>query len=365
MSWSFPIARLFGINVYVHATFFLLLAFVVFQQYRATQDWDVVLFETLFVVLIFTIIVLHELGHALMARRFGVQTRDITLLPIGGVARLERIPENPYQEFAIAVAGPAVNVVLAILCFFVVVARGNLSEVFREGLFTPDLIGRLLFVNVGLVVFNMIPAFPMDGGRVLRSVLAMGMPHVQATRIAATIGKFMAMLFGLAGLFVPGAFMLLLIALFIWVGAASEAQAVETRSNLSGASVRHAMISEFRSVQPGDSLETIAGHVLAGFQQDFPVAEDGQVVGIITRGDLLKAMAQVGRQGLVADVMQRNFVTARPDEPLTDALQKLQECDCHSMPVLDDGQLVGMVTSENIGEFLMLRSAARQARQAD
>jgi predicted transcriptional regulator len=190
----------------------------------------------------------------------------------------------------------------------------------------------------------------------------MGMDHLRATQIAATVGKLMAMGFALVGLLVPG-FIMLLIALFVWVGASAEAQAVEMKSALSGVRVKHAMISDYRSVEPHDSLEAVAGHVLAGFQQDFPVTENGQVVGVITRSDMLKALAHMGRQGNVADVMRREFVTTTPEESLNDVMQKLQECECHSMPVLEDGQLVGMITTENIGEYLMIRSAVRQAHE--
>jgi Zn-dependent protease len=359
MSWSFRIGRLFGIDVYIHATFFLLLAWIVIAQYLSTRSAGVAVYEMLFVTLVFGIVVLHELGHALAARRFGVQTRDITLLPIGGVARLERIPENPYQEFVIAIAGPAVNVVLAILCLGWILARGSLQSEIPANLLHADLAGRLLSINVALVVFNMIPAFPMDGGRVLRAVLAMGMDYVRATTIAASVGQVFALLLGFGGL-VTGNPFLLFIALFVWIGAAQEASVVAARASLAGIPVRYAMISDFRVVSPTDSLEAIAHHVIAGFQQDFPVVEDGRVVGMMTRSDLIKALADAGRQGNVADVMQRAFVAVHPDEALTEAFQKLQTCECHSMPVLKDGQLVGLLTAENVGEFLMIRNAVRQ-----
>lgn len=365
MSWSLRIGRIFGIDVYVHVTFFVLLAWIVLHYYSATHDIAVALREMLFVVIVFTIIVMHEYGHALAARAFGVETKDITLLPIGGVARLERIPENPYQEFVIAVAGPAVNVVLAMFVLAWLVASGQLASALSGELL--DLMHgsfavRLFKINVWLVVFNMIPAFPMDGGRVLRSVLAMGLTYVRATQIAAVIGQALALALGLYGLSV-GAPLAVLVAFFVFMGAAQEAAAVMTRSSLAGVQVRQAMISDFRTVTPHDSLDAVAGHVLAGFQQDFPVMEDGQVVGVIARGDLVKALRDVGREGRVSDVMQREFVTVDPEEPLETALQKLQTCDCHSMPVLDDGRLVGLITAENVGEFLMLRSAVRERRE--
>jgi Zn-dependent protease/predicted transcriptional regulator len=376
MSWSFRIGRFFGIDVFVHATFFLLLAWFVGTAYFRTSSVAVALDQLLFIVLVFTIVVLHEYGHALTARAFGVPTRDITLLPIGGVARLERMPENPWQEFLIAIAGPAVNVVLAVLCgiwYGVEIALGAASppgraaengDVLAMFVGTPMSV-RLFGINVALVMFNLIPAFPMDGGRVLRALLAMNLDYVRATRIAATIGQFIAVLFGLAGLFGPHP-MLLLIALFVWIGAAQEAQAVAQRSALAGVAVRDAMISKFMAVNPYDSLEVVAQHVLAGFQHDFPVLHGDRVVGIITRNDLVAALSRLGGGGHVSEVMQRDFRVAHPHESLPEIVTRLQECSCHSLPVLEGEKLVGMITTENIGEFMMIRSATerREDRQS-
>ena len=359
MGWSFRIGRIFGIDLYVHATFFLLPAWVMLTEYARTQSVAATLVELLFVLLVFAIIVLHECGHALAARQFGIPTRDITLLPIGGVARLERMPDNPFHEFLVAIAGPAVNVALAALLFAWLIAAGRIgSQLVLDPMHGP-LDQRLLAVNVWLVAFNMIPAFPMDGGRVLRSLLAMAIGPLYATRIAATVGQTLAALLGLAGL-VGGQPFLILIALFVWVGASQEASASEIRFLLRGVRVRQAMISDFRSVGPYDSLDTVAQHVLAGFQQDFPVVEHDHVVGVITRSDLLKALADAGRQGQVADVMQREFVAVHPDDALTEAFAKLQSCECRSMPVVQNGQLVGLLTSENVGEYLMIDNAVRK-----
>ena len=201
MKWSWKIARLWGIDVYVHATFLLILAWVAYSYWVQFERLNAVVGGILFILALFACVVLHEYGHALMARRFGVKTRDITLYPIGGVARLERIPEKPIEELWVALAGPAVNVVIAILLGAYLVGTGafQLSGLFSmtSGSFLP----RLLAVNVMLVAFNLIPAFPMDGGRVLRALLAMRMDHLQATQIAATVGQGMAFVFGFVGLF--------------------------------------------------------------------------------------------------------------------------------------------------------------------
>jgi Zn-dependent protease/predicted transcriptional regulator len=362
MSWSIRLGRLLGIDVYVHLTFLILLAFILFARYRVSGSAAVAIQETAFVVAIFGIVVLHEYGHALMARRFGVQTKDITLLPIGGVARLERIPENPVQEFLIAIAGPAVNVAIAALCY--VLAAGRVFPEEQMNLLEGPLLPRLFMVNVSLVLFNMIPAFPMDGGRVLRSLLAMNMNYVRATQIAAWVGQMFALLMGFAGLF--GWFgmgpLLILIAFFVWMGAAQEAAQVAQRSTLGDLRVGHAMMTNFQALHPEETLETVGRHILAGFQQDFPVLVDSKVVGIITRRDLLKAMAQTGRHASVGEVMQKDFATAQPEELLTDVIPRLQACECHAMPVIVGDKLVGLISAENVGELIMLRNADQASR---
>ena len=363
MGWSIRLGRILGIDIYVHVTFFLLLAYIVFSSYLRSRDWSVALEELLFITIVFTIVVMHEYGHALAARMYGVKTHDITLLPIGGVARLERIPENPLQEFVIAIAGPAVNVMLALIFLGLVIVRGEFTETFdADPLGKGSLALRLMWVNVWLVVFNLIPAFPMDGGRVLRAVLAMMTDRVTATQIAASVGQMVALGLGFLGLF--GNPMLVFIALFVWIGAAQEAADVAQRSTLTGVPVRTAMISEFHTVAPLDTLADVARKVLASFQQDFPVVDNGRVVGLITQRNLLEALSSEGRDGTVDKAMQAEFATAAPHELLNDVLPRLQAAQTRSLPVLEDGRLVGLLTTENVGELLMIRSALAQAARA-
>ncbi len=361
MKWSWRIGRIFGVDLYMHATFLLLLAWVAYVHYRANGSVAEAVQGLLFVILLFTIVVLHELGHVLTARRFGVGTRDITLLPIGGVARLERMPTEPYQELLVALAGPAVNVVLAVVCFFALIAaNGPAAFVFKDAndlwsTATPLLL-KLFFVNVSLAVFNMVPAFPMDGGRVLRAFLAMNMNYVRATQIAATIGQFLALMLGFLGLMI-GHPLLAFIALFVWMGAAQEASMVQMQSALGGIPVQQVMITSYDTLSPTDPLERAIDRIMAGFQQDFPVVEGDRVVGVLTRAALLKALAQQGRGGLVQDVMQREFPSAAPGEMLEGVLGRMRDCECQSMPVTDRGRLVGLMCSDNVGEFLMIQAA--------
>jgi Zn-dependent protease len=364
MQWSLRIGRVAGIDLYIHLTFFLVPAVLGYLAYqRSRGDWAFVFQEVAFVLVIFAIVVLHELGHALAARRYGIATRDITLLPIGGIARLERMPDDPKQELVVALAGPAVNVALALACFVALWIQGQVAVVYdlQMPLTGGVFLANLLAVNVVLVLFNMLPAFPMDGGRVLRALLALRLDYVQATRIAAAVGQGMAVLFGLAGLFLFNNLLLVVIALFVWIGADQEAGLVRMRHALAGIPVQAAMITQFRTLAPADPLSRATAHLLDGFQQDFPVVADGRVVGLLTRGDLLAAL-QRGAAGTVGEVMETKFETADPRELLDDVFARLQACACHSLPVLRDGELVGLVTMDNVGEFVMVQAALRGRR---
>ncbi|RUL87473.1 site-2 protease family protein [Tautonia sociabilis] len=371
MSWSIKLGRLAGIPLFVHWTFLILLAFFGFRAYSLSgQNLAAALGAILMIVAVFGCVVLHELGHALMARRFGVPTADITLLPIGGVARLQRIPEKPVQELLVALAGPAVNVVIAsVLLGGLVLGGANLAELQMGDLLMSrpgNPFFTLALINIFLVVFNLIPAFPMDGGRVLRALLALAMPYEQATRAAASVGQVMAILFAFVGLFVPGAFMLLLIAMFVWIGAEAEASQVEERMNLQGTRVRDAMLTEYHTLDPQDTLGRAAELLLAGSQQDFPVVEKAdrdRPIGLLTRARLMEGLSKAGREGRVADFMQPTLGTIAMDAPLVRALSRLREGEGPCLQVVDKlGRPSGLLTLENIGEFVMVRTALEGAR---
>lgn len=355
MKWSWKIGRFAGIDVYIHTTFFLLLAFFGFNYWVQTRTLAGTLEGVGFLLLLFLSVVLHEYGHALTARRFGIRTRDITLLPIGGVARLERMPDKPIQELWVALAGPAVNVVIAIALFAYLVVSGTLAAIPGLPLTGGPFLERLMVVNLFLVGFNLLPAFPMDGGRVLRALLALRLEYVRATQIAAGIGQGMAFLFGIIGLF--GNPFLIFIALFVWIGAQQEASMVQIKSGLSGIPVQRAMMTEFKTLAASDRLSRAVEYLLATPQQDFPVVEDGRIVGILTRTDLMKALSRHDEALRVDAVMRRDFETVHPGDMLEAALGRLQACDCHIFPVAQEGTLVGLLNSENVGEFLMLQAA--------
>jgi Zn-dependent protease/CBS domain-containing protein len=361
MKWSWRIGRVNGVDIYIHATFLLLLAYAAIVFWNQDQSLSATLIGLVFVMAVFGCVLLHELGHALAAQRFGIVTRDITLLPIGGLARLERMPDKPLQELWVAIAGPLVNVVIALgLAIGLTITRrwAPLTEMTIPG---GSFVHNLLVINVVLVVFNLIPAFPMDGGRVLRAILAMTMDYTVATQIAAMIGQAIALIFVFVGILLPAP-MLVFIALFVWIGAGQEASMIQMKTALSGIPVRRAMLTDFRIVSPEDSLSMVSALVLEGWQTDFPVVDRGELVGILTRRDLLSALARQGSEALVGDVMQREFETVEPGEMLELAFARLQSCACHTLPVVHNTQLVGLITADNVGEFLMLQAALARRR---
>jgi Zn-dependent protease len=357
MSWSWKLGRVAGIPIYVHWTFLILIAWVVFGSWVQSDDVIRALEGGGFVLALFGCVVLHELGHALAARRFGVATTDITLLPIGGVARLQRIPERPRQELIIALAGPFVNVVivaiLVVLGVRIPAGVDNPQHLVEER-FWP----KILEVNAFLAAFNMVPAFPMDGGRVLRALLAMRLPYSRATRLAASIGQFIAILFGLVGL-TAGTPLLLLIALFVWIGAEAEAAQVEERVALRGVPVRDAMLTEYYTLMPYDTLGRAADLLLAGSQHDFPIVSphDGGFEGLLTRSELMAGLAEAGREARVADHAKTRIPRVEAASPLVSAVARLREGQGPCLQVVDNGETVGLLTLENVGEFLMVRAA--------
>lgn len=360
MRWSLRVGKIAGIGIYIHWTFLFVIGFVLFAYLGQGYEIEVALRGVLFVLALFGCIVLHELGHALCARRFDIPTRDITLLPIGGVARLERMPEQPGQEFLVAIAGPAVNVVIAGVIGTLLVVSGGWKPMLEIEWVGGDFWIRLMWINLILVVFNLLPAFPMDGGRVLRAILATRLEFVEATRIAAGVGQAMAIVFGLLGLmFNP---FLLIIALFVFLGAQAESHSVQMTAFIRGLLVRDAAITDFHALTEEDSLGDAVEKLLAGSQQEFPVVREGGVTGILTRKDIIQALADRGRAAPVGEIMQRDYPMVEEDEPLEEAFRKMLQDNLSCMPVVRGGELRGLLTSENVGELVMVSSAIRKRR---
>jgi len=356
MSWSLNIGSVAGTAIRIHVTFLLFLAWIFGVEYIAggpQAAWS----SLLFIVLLFLCVLLHEFGHIFTARAFGVRTPDVILLPIGGVSRLERIPEKPSEEFLIAIAGPAVNVVIAAV--LVLVGGANLSADHLAALASADvsMIDRLAVVNLFLAVFNLIPAFPMDGGRVLRALLAARLGYVRATEIAAMIGQWVAFALGFLGLF--GNPILIFIAIFVYLAAASEAHLVAIRAMSRGIPVTAAMLTQFATLTPDEHVDAAVETLLRTSQGEFPVVDDAcRPLGVLARNDLIRALKERGPDARVADAMTNGIPTLNKSRCLDEAFRLLQEKSVPAVGIVDmSGRLVGLVTSETIGEMLMLHQA--------
>lgn len=355
MGGSWKVARLAGVDVFLHWTFLLFIGWIFVVYLTAGQSWTAAWMGVAFTLSIFGCVMLHELGHALAARMFGVPTQDITILPIGGVARLKRIPEHPLQECIIAIAGPVVNVLIAAVLAVIIMGLSGLGQLWYDAVLSGHFLQNLMWANIALVIFNLIPAFPMDGGRMFRAFLALFLDHPTATRIAAGVGQLMAVLFAVAGLF--GNPMLLFIALFIYLGAAGEAQIAEIRTLLRGIPVRAAMMTRFWTLSPEEPLSEVAHEFLASMQQDFPVVDHGRLVGMLRRTDLAKGLEESSGYLTVADVMSREFPVVSDTDLLDCVMEEMQQSDWSVVPVLHGNRLVGLINTDNIGKLLMLRSA--------
>ncbi len=357
MRWSYTIGRIAGTEVKVHVTFLLLLAWIAYAAFESAGAAAAV-GDTLFFVCFFLCILLHEFGHILMARRFGVRTPDVILLPIGGVARLERIPEEPRQEFLIALAGPAVTLAI-VLALAAVVALSGDAILLRDPM-APDVpfAGRLLVANLMVLAFNLIPAFPLDGGRVLRALLARKLGLVRATRIAGVVGQLFAVALGLVGLALSAP-LWMLVAFFIFLGAGAETSAVTTRIAGRGLQVSQMMVTEFHTVPIHATLAHAVELLLAGDQREFPVVDNlGRTEGILTRDNLIRGLSRGGPSSTVAEAMTPSAPTVPPTLGFQEALERLRASGLPALPVVDaGGALVGLLTLDNITDLLLVRQA--------
>jgi len=362
MLWSLDIGSIAGTAIRIHVTFLLFLVWIFVASYMsggAEAAWT----GLAFMVLLFLCVLAHEFGHIFAARAFGVQTPDVTLLPIGGVARLERIPEKSAEELLIAVAGPLVNIVIAVVLVAVAGANLNAGDLSAVESSKIALIDRLAAVNLFLAVFNMIPAFPMDGGRVLRALLAIRFGFVRATEISATIGQAFAFVLGFVGLFFNP--MLIFIAIFVYLAAASEAQLVAMRAMSRGVPVGAAMMTQFARLTPEAQIEEAIETLLRTSQSEFPVVDSaGRPVGLLGRGDIIRALKTLGPDARVAQTMKSDIPVIGHRSCLEEAFRILQEKASPAVGVVDaDGRLIGLVTSETVGEMLMVKDAMPKGRR--
>jgi Zn-dependent protease/CBS domain-containing protein len=356
MSWSLNIGTIAGTAVRVHITFILFLGWIFFATYVA-EGPDAAMANLVFLVLLFACVLAHEFGHIFTARAFGIATPDVTLLPIGGVARLERIPEEPRQELLIAIAGPLVNVAIAFGLVLVAGAHLKAGDLTVMDTANVSLVDRLAAVNLFLALFNLIPAFPMDGGRVLRALLATRLGFVRATEIAAFVGQGFAFALGFIGLFYNP--LLIFIAIFVYLAAASEAHMVAMRAMSRGVPVSSAMMTQYATLSPEAPVEDAVQALLRTSQSEFPVVDaSGKPVGLLGRKDLIRALKQHGPDTRVAEAMTTTLPAVGYRQHLEDAFRILQEQSPPAVAVVDPtGRLVGLVTPETVGEMLMLHEA--------
>lgn len=358
MAWSFRLLKVGGTDIRIHVTFALLLIWIWFVYYQSggtAAAWDGVVF----IIAVFACVLLHELGHVFAARRYGIKTPDITLLPIGGVSRMERMPEKPVQELVVAIAGPLVNVAIAGLILLVLGLRheglGSLAEIDNPhtGFFV-----RLASVNIFLVLFNILPAFPMDGGRVLRAALATRMPRPRATQIAASIGQGLAFVFGFLGLLYNP--LLIFIAIFVYLGAAAEAQDAQIRGIARSLLVEDVMAMQFARLGRSATIDEAIEMLLSTTQSEFPVVDDdGHFKGLLTRDNIIHALSHTGPETPVVTAMQTGIPTLDRRRSFNDALTLMQQRNAPAIAVVDrEGRLVGLMTHETIGEMMMVRAAS-------
>jgi Zn-dependent protease/CBS domain-containing protein len=356
MGWSINIGKIFGIRFRIHITFFLLLFFIfisVLDQFGINRA----LLATLLICAVFVCVLIHEIGHSLIAGRFGKETKSITLLPIGGVATMEEMPEKPFQEIAMAIVGPFINLAIAgILYLFV----GRWTGVGEPNLY-PDSVktffAGLIGINVMLAVFNMIPAFPMDGGRVLRGILAIKMDYVRATSAAVFVGQALAMLFIFFGLFYN--WWLALIGLFLYIGAGSEKQQVLLKSVLRQVPVSEAMTTDFLTMRPDEPVRHAIEHFHHGRQDDFPVIGEAGVEGILTRDRILASIHEKGLDVPVSEIMDKTIASVDPKTPLDEVYKELLSSKKTAMIVAEAGRIKGMVCLDGISRYFMIKAALK------
>jgi len=361
MRGNITLGKFAGIKVRIHWSFWLIILWIIFLDISRGNTLGGMLWNVFFILSIFLCVVLHEFGHALTARRFNIGTRQITLLPIGGVASLEKMPENPKEELLVAIAGPVVNLVIAlVLILFIPVDRylemnpeqleESLSMV-RAGNF----LFYLLSANIMLVAFNMIPAFPMDGGRVLRALLSLKLGRIRATEAASTLGQMIAALFFILGLLYNP--ILILIAIFVWFGARGENVMMQQISLLKGYKVKDAMMTDFTVLNKEQTVEDVIDIIIAGTERDFVVSENGRAAGIVNHSSIRDVLREKGRNVAVREIMNTDFEVLNADEELTEIYRKVMASNNDFFPVMENGSLAGVIDMNNINEFMMFRSS--------
>ena len=355
MKGSLKLGKIAGIGLFVHWTFSLLILFIVYTNYKAGQNSIQILWSVLFILCIFLTVFMHELGHALTAKKFGIKTKDITLLPIGGVAQLERLPEKPSEELMVAFAGPMVNIVLALITSLFINLPNTSEEMVSQldnGVNAGNFFLNFYLVNIILAFFNLIPAFPMDGGRVLRALLSYKLERHQATKIAARIGQALAIGFVLLG-FYSNPF-LIFIGIFVFMGAQIESEYTESKYMLKGYKVRDVLMKQYPTIDYNETLETAVKLMLDSQNKHFLVTENGIPMGTLNREQIIAALAKKEGETKLSSIMDRELILLQADNLLEDVFELVYKNKSTLMLVIDDNQLIGTLDTENLLEFILI-----------
>jgi len=373
-SWSIPVGRLFGIEIRIHLTFVFLLVFL-WSTTAATQDATAVLRVLGLVGIIFGSVVLHELGHALVARGSGIPAKGIILLPIGGITILDEAhaipdPINAWKrDIRIAVAGPLVNLFIAGLSALVLLAAiPGFSLTMRPLLDPRALLRSVVWGNVYLGLFNLLPAYPMDGGRALRAMFSRRVDMVQATQRAVRIGHVFSILMIMVGMLLSNGaerwngYWLMMVGFFLFAGAQLEERSAVFQSVLQSVRLEEVMLTDFATLSPADTLEDALEKAVHTLQDDFPVVRGSDMVGVVSRQKILEALRADGN-GYVQAVMNRIFDVAAKQESLASAFRKLSARNLSIIPIVDEQQLVGIVTLQNLMHSMSLLAESRKLRR--
>ncbi|MHB8859916.1 MAG: site-2 protease family protein [Thermoleophilia bacterium] len=366
MKWSFKIGRVFDIELRVHITFFLIIVYAAYiWGVGYHQGWAGAVYGAVLISALFLCVVIHELCHSRMAQYYGGEVASITLLPIGGVSLLKNMPDDPKKEFWMTIVGPVSNVIIGILLIpFLYLVPNQVDGAYGAftnadvltGISLQGFVSYMLLINFLLAVFNLLPAFPLDGGRVLRSLLAQRMSYVSATRAAVTTGQVFAFIFGIAGL-LQGAWLWVIIAVFIYMGAEQEGAAAEMKTVLSRLTVGQAVEEDTKTVAPDQTLSDVVAIVLHAYQEDFPVVDGGRIVGVLTRAKLLGGLHQLGAHTTVEQVMEKEFPVVDAEARFSEVYEKMNSSGIKAIPVVKNKRLLGMVTLEHLSEVFMLLSS--------
>lgn len=359
-SYSLNIGKPFGIRVSIHWTFLMLIAWVIAIGLVRELTISQILMHILFVLAVFACIVLHELGHSLTAIKYGGKVKGITLLPIGGMANMTKMPETPREDFMVSAAGPLVNIVIAGVIWLAVSIFGTVDfKAIEFDTITPNnFLLLLVAVNLFIVAFNLIPAFPMDGGRIFRAALSVKMSKVEATRVAKNIGQFFAVAFIITGLFVNP--FLVVIGIFIFIGAKAEYEMMRYQDALHDYTVADIIISDYIVLHIDDTLQKAADTLVHSSDNGFMVASDYGYQGVLTKDNLIEGLTRYGKEGKVKDAMNTNVKPVSPDTPLLKVFQEMKQNRCLILPVFSNGKLKGILDLEKIHEFILIQKAAQQ-----